>query len=64
MRTMNFENRDENVFAFLDNGFDTRKFDGRDITHTLGNLDEEEKDVQPEYGEDLVDTLAGWAVGL
>lgn len=43
-------------------GFDTREFDGRDITHYLGLLDEG-KDVQPAYGDDLLNKLAGWAVG-
>ncbi|KAM3416544.1 putative sterigmatocystin biosynthesis monooxygenase stcW [Cercospora zeina] len=53
---------DENMFAFLGNGFDTREFDGRDITHYLGLL-EEGKDVQPQYGDELPKKLAGWAVG-
>ncbi|KAK5109891.1 hypothetical protein LTR62_006498 [Meristemomyces frigidus] len=52
---------DENRFAFLGNGFDTREFDGRDITHYLGLLDGEDK--QPEYGDELVNKMAGWAVG-
>ena len=52
---------DDNRFAFLGNGFDTREFDGRDITHYLGLLDNE--DVQPDYDPDLINTLAGWAVG-
>ncbi|KAK4561381.1 hypothetical protein LTR86_004698 [Recurvomyces mirabilis] len=52
---------DENRFAFLGNGFDTREFDGRDITHYLGLLDDEDK--QPEYGDELVQKMAGWAVG-
>ena len=52
---------DGNVFAFLGNGFDTREFDGRDITNYLGLLDGE--DVQPNYTDDLINTLAGWAVG-
>lgn len=54
---------DDNVFAFLGNGFDTREFDGRDITDYLGILDDGGKDVQPEYGEDLMNKMAGWAVG-
>lgn len=54
---------DDNRYAFMGNGFDTREFDGRDITHYLGNLDEEGRDVQPEYDEDLKNVLAGWAVG-
>lgn len=52
---------DDNRFAFLGNGFDTREFDGRDITNYLGSLDG--RDVQPEYDQDLIKTLAGWAVG-
>jgi hypothetical protein len=48
---------DENRFAFLGNGFDTREFDGRDITNYLGLLGEEDK--QPEYDEKLIDTLGG-----
>ncbi|KAF7188787.1 FAD-binding monooxygenase moxY [Pseudocercospora fuligena] len=54
---------DDNVFAFLGNGFDTREFDGRDITHYLGNIDDQGRHVQPEYGDDLMNKLAGWAVG-
>lgn len=54
---------DENRYAFLGNGFDTREFDGRDITNYLGNLDEEGRDVQPVFGEELVHKLAGWAAG-
>ena len=42
-------------------GFDTREFDGRDITNYLGLLDGEDK--QPDYDPDLINTLAGWAVG-
>ncbi|KAK5170357.1 uncharacterized protein LTR77_004944 [Saxophila tyrrhenica] len=52
---------DENRYAFLGNGFDTREYDGRDITNYLGSLDG--RDVQPEYGQELINTLAGWAVG-
>ncbi|KAK5136660.1 hypothetical protein LTR08_002313 [Meristemomyces frigidus] len=55
---------DENRFAFLGNGFDTREGDGRDVTHYLGILGDEGRDVQPEYGEELVHRMAGWAVGL
>lgn len=51
-------------FAFLGNGFDVREEDGRDVTGYLGGLDEEGRDVQPVYGEELVQRLAGWAVGL
>jgi hypothetical protein len=43
-------------------GFDTREFDGRDITNYLGLLGDG-KDVQPQYGEELMGKLAGWAVG-
>ncbi|KAK0250718.1 hypothetical protein B0A54_08220 [Friedmanniomyces endolithicus] len=52
---------DSNRFAFMGNGFDERESDGRDITHYLGLL--EGKDEQPEYGEELMGKLAGWAVG-
>ena len=52
---------DENRFAFLGNGFDTREFDGRDITNYLGLLDG--TDTQPDYDADLINKLAGWAVG-
>ncbi|KAK5123775.1 hypothetical protein LTR85_002411 [Meristemomyces frigidus] len=55
---------DENRFAFMGNGFDTREFDGRDITHYLGILDDEGKDVQPHYGDELIKQMAGWSVGL
>lgn len=48
---------DENRFAFLGNGFDTREFDGRDITNYLGLLGEEDR--QPEYDDGLIDTLGG-----
>lgn len=44
-------------------GFDTREFDGRDITYYLGNIDDQGRDVQPEYGEELINKLAGWAIG-
>lgn len=54
---------DENRFAFLGNGFDTREFDGRDITNYLGNLDEQGRDIQPQYGDELLNRLAGWAIG-
>ncbi|KJY01429.1 FAD/NAD(P)-binding domain-containing protein [Zymoseptoria brevis] len=53
---------DENPFAFLGNGFDTREFDGRDITDYLGLLGDG-KDVQPQYGEELMGKLAGWSIG-
>lgn len=59
-----FERWDENRFAFLGNGFDAREFDGRDITGYLGSLDEEGRDVQPVYGEELKGVLAGWANGF
>jgi hypothetical protein len=52
---------DDNRYAFLGDGFDTREYDGRDITNYLGLLDGE--DAQPDYDEDLINTLAGWAVG-
>ncbi|GAB7341480.1 hypothetical protein MBLNU457_7713t1 [Dothideomycetes sp. NU457] len=50
----------ENEFAFMGNGFDTREFDGRDITNYLGSLDG--RDVQPRYDETLVEKLAGWTI--
>jgi hypothetical protein len=59
-----FERWDGNRFAFLGNGFDMREFDGRDVTGYLGFLGEEGRDVQPVYGEALVQELAGWANGL
>lgn len=56
---------DENMFAWLGNGFEVREFDGRDITNYLGCLDDEGKDVQPAYDDkELVNTLAGWAIGM
>lgn len=55
---------DGNRFAFLGNGFDTREFDGRDITGYLGFLGGEGRDVQPVYGEELMQRLAGWANGM
>ncbi|OQO06048.1 hypothetical protein B0A48_08636 [Cryoendolithus antarcticus] len=57
------EYRDENRYAFMGNGFDTREFDGRDITNYLGCIDDEGRDVQPEYGDELLQKMAGWAVG-
>ncbi|KAI7097723.1 hypothetical protein KC352_g38529 [Hortaea werneckii] len=54
---------DENRFAFLGNGFDLREFDGRDITDYLGSLDEGGRDVQPDYDQELIHKMAGWAVG-
>ena len=56
--------RGENMFAFMGNGFEVREFDGRDITNYLGGLDEEGRDVQPVYGEELKGELAGWAQGF
>jgi len=53
---------DENRFAFMGNGFEVREFDGRDITNYLGCLDEEGRDVQPEYDEGLMDVLGGWTL--
>lgn len=51
-----------NMFAFLGNGFEVREFDGRDITNYLGCLDEEGRDVQPEYDAGLVDVLGGFTL--
>ena len=53
---------DENRWAFLGNGFDTRETDGRDVTNYLGLLGGVDR--QPDYGEELVEKLAGWAVGF
>ncbi|EMC94065.1 hypothetical protein BAUCODRAFT_36536 [Baudoinia panamericana UAMH 10762] len=53
---------DANRYAFLGNGFDTREFDGRDITMYLGLMDGEDR--QPDYDEDLINKLAGWSVGM
>lgn len=53
------EYKEENRFAFLGNGFEMREYDGRDITNYLGCLDDEGRDVQPEYGDDLLKILAG-----
>ncbi|KAF2678557.1 FAD/NAD(P)-binding domain-containing protein [Lentithecium fluviatile CBS 122367] len=50
---------DENRFAFLGNGFETREFDGRDITNYLGCVDDEGRDVQPEFDQGLIDVLGG-----
>lgn len=54
--------RNENMFAFLGNGFETREFDGRDITNYLGCLDEEGRDVQPDYDKGLLDVLGGFTL--
>jgi hypothetical protein len=54
--------RSENLFAFLGNGFETGEFDGRDITNYLGCLDDEGRDVQPEYDERLLDVLGGFTL--
>lgn len=53
------EYRNDNIFAFLGNGFEIREFDGRDITNYLGCLDDEGRDVQPDYDQDLLDVLGG-----
>jgi hypothetical protein len=58
------ERWDANRFAFMGNGFDMREFDGRDVTGYLGNLDPQGRDVQPVYGEELMQKLAGWANGM
>ena len=57
------EYREGNMWAFLGNGFEVREFDGRDITNYLGNLDEEGRDVQPDYDEGLKDVLGGFTLG-
>jgi len=53
---------DENRFAFLGNGFEIREVDGRDVTYYLGCLDEEGRDVQPEYDEELINILGGCTI--
>jgi hypothetical protein len=50
---------DTNIFAFMGNGFETREFDGRDVTNYLGLLDEQGRDVQPVYDGGLIDVLGG-----
>jgi hypothetical protein len=50
---------DANRYAFLGNGFEIREFDGRDITNYLGCLDDEGRDVQPDYDEHLIEILGG-----
>lgn len=52
----------ENRFAFLGNGFEAREFDGRDITNYLGCLDDEGRDVQPDYDKGLLDVLGGFTL--
>jgi hypothetical protein len=52
-----------NMWAFMGNGFEVREFDGRDITDYLGNLDEEGRDVQPDYDEGLKNILGGFTLG-
>ncbi|KAF2733825.1 FAD/NAD(P)-binding domain-containing protein [Polyplosphaeria fusca] len=51
---------DDNIFSFLGNGFQTREFDGRDITNYLGCLDNEGRDIQPDYDPGLIDVLGGF----
>ncbi|KAF1838443.1 FAD/NAD(P)-binding domain-containing protein [Decorospora gaudefroyi] len=53
----------ENMFEFLGNGFESREFDGRDITNYLGSLDDEGRDVQPRYDESLKNVLGGFTLG-
>jgi hypothetical protein len=53
---------DTNIFSFLGNGFEAREFDGRDITHYLGCLDDEGRDVQPDYDKGLLDVLGGFTL--
>ncbi|KAH8726481.1 hypothetical protein GQ44DRAFT_726051 [Phaeosphaeriaceae sp. PMI808] len=50
---------DDNMFAFMGNGFEIREFDGRDITNYLGCLDEDGNDEQPTYDEGLINILGG-----
>ncbi|KAH6643680.1 hypothetical protein C7974DRAFT_407401 [Boeremia exigua] len=56
------EYRSENMFAFLGNGFEVREFDGRDITNYLGCLDDDGRDVQPDYDKGLLDVLGGFTL--
>jgi hypothetical protein len=53
---------DSNIFAFMGNGFEVREFDGRDITNYLGCLDEDGRDVQPDYDKELRDVLGGFTL--
>lgn len=57
------EYRGENVFEFLGNGFAVREFNGQDITNYLGCLDEDGRDVQPDYDKELIDILGGMTLG-
>lgn len=58
------EYRDENMFAFMGNGFEMRESDGRDITNYLGCLDDEGRDEQPAYDSvGLIGILGGVAAG-
>jgi hypothetical protein len=50
---------DNNRFAFLGDGFEIREVDGRDITYYLGCLDEDGRDIQPDYDEQLINILGG-----
>jgi hypothetical protein len=52
-----------NMWAFMGNGFEVREFDGRDITDYLGSLNEEGRDVQPDYDEGLKHVLGGFTLG-
>ncbi|KAJ4375879.1 hypothetical protein N0V83_001157 [Neocucurbitaria cava] len=58
----NIEYWGENMFEFFGNGFEMREFDGRDITNYLGCLDEDGRDVQPDYDTALIDRLGGFTL--
>ena len=53
---------DENCWSWLGNGFEVRESDGRDMTYYLGSLNEEGRDVQPDYDEGLINTLGGFTL--
>jgi hypothetical protein len=50
---------DNNRFAFLGDGFEMREIDGRDVTNYLGCLNEDGKDLQPDYDQNLIKILGG-----
>lgn len=64
MRWEDFELKgvERNRFSYLGDGFTAREYDGRDLSWYLGSLDEEGRDVQPEFGEDVVDFAAAGEV--
>jgi len=48
-----------NMFEFLGNGFDTREFDGRDLSYYLGLLDGKDTqiDLEADLSHDLIDLV-------